>query len=100
MAITMTMGADAFSTDPVVGGCDASNRLVGSQLPWVASQLVVINDSGVNLHVSVNSTAASTSDWYLLNGESQTWSFPINRFGLTTTSTSTTAKARAGAWRY
>ena len=93
-------GPEFYSTDPIVGGCNASNRLPGVVFARHVNQVVIVNDANVNLHHRLDSTVASTDDWYLKAGESQTYTVQCEVVGLTTTTTSTTQRARVLGLRY
>ena len=95
----MPFGLESFSTDPVVGGETAAEKTHGIALPWRATQITLVNDKAQNVYFSVNSTVATTNDFYLKSGESHTFAALIEVIGLATTTTSTGTTVRVGAWR-
>lgn len=89
-----SFGAEGFST----GVGLAASTIYGVPFPFVATQIVIVNDGAKDLHVRFGSTGgASTDDWYLRPAESQTWNFRCDGLSLITTATSC---CRVGAWRY
>lgn len=89
----MGIGADTFST----GASLAAATVYGIVLPFKATETVIVNDGAKNVHVNLGSTVASTDDWYLRPGESQTWRFLVDRLSMISTATSC---CRVGTWRY
>lgn len=88
----MAMNAETFST----GASLAASTSYGVTFPFRATEVTVVNDGAVDLYVSLQSTTATTGDWYLRSGESQTWRHLISALGMIATATSC---ARVGAWR-
>ena len=86
-------GAQSFSD----GASLAAATVYGIALPFVATEIVIVNDGAKDLHVRFGSTGgASTDDWYLKPAESQTWHFLCDGLAMVTTATSC---CRVGAWR-
>ena len=90
--------ANQYSTEFIIGACNAATAATGVVFGFEASHVRIINDSGVPIHYSLRSTgAASTDDPELSAGVTLDLSGVIVSGLNVTTSSTTTSTAADGS---